>query len=76
MMTSKTNEDNRTQASDSNRLLRISQVLNLIPLGRSTLWAWVKSGRFPAPVKIGPRTTTWRERDILDFISKAPDDAK
>ena len=28
-----------------------------IPVGRSTWWAGVKSGRFPKPVKLGPRTT-------------------
>jgi predicted DNA-binding transcriptional regulator AlpA len=45
-------------------LLRLPQVLALIPVSRSTWWAGVKSGRFPAPVKIGPRTTAWRAVDI------------
>lgn len=36
-----------------------------VPVGRSTWWAGVKSGRFPAPVKLGPRTTVWRAEDIL-----------
>ena len=36
----------------------------IIPVGKSTWWAGVKSGRFPQPVKLGPRTTAWRVEDI------------
>jgi hypothetical protein len=35
-----------------------------IPVGKSTWWAGVKSGRFPKPVKLGPRITVWRVEDI------------
>ena len=28
-----------------------------IPVGKSTWWAGVKSGRFPQPVKVSPRIT-------------------
>jgi prophage regulatory protein len=42
-----------------------------IPVGRSTWWAGVKSGRFPKPVKLGPRTTAWRVEDIRDLINTA-----
>lgn len=71
MMTTKTNQDNSSQGSDSMRLLKISQVLNLIPIGRSTWWAGVKTGRFPAPVKLGQRATFWKERDIVELIAQA-----
>ncbi|MDI9819824.1 MULTISPECIES: AlpA family transcriptional regulator [unclassified Legionella] len=43
----------------------------LIPVGKSTWWAGVKSGRFPQPIKLGPRTTVWRVEDIREFIEKA-----
>jgi prophage regulatory protein len=41
-----------------------------IPVGRSTWWAGVRSGRFPKPVKLGPRTTAWRARDIRSLIEQ------
>lgn len=41
----------------------------LVPVGKSTWWLWVKSGKAPAPIKIGPRTTAWRVEDIRDFIA-------
>jgi len=40
----------------------------IIPVGRSTWWEGVKSGRFPKPVKLGPRITAWRVEDIRQFI--------
>jgi prophage regulatory protein len=42
----------------------------LIPVSKSTWWAGVKSGRFPAPVKLGPRTTAWRVEDIRKLIEQ------
>lgn len=41
-----------------------------IPVSRSTWWAGVKEGRYPKPVKIGPRTTAWAVDDILMLINK------
>ena len=41
----------------------------LIPVGRSTWWAGVKSGRYPQPVRtLGLRITAWRVEDIRDLI--------
>jgi prophage regulatory protein len=42
----------------------------LIPIGRSTWWEGVRSGRFPKPVKLGPRTTAWRVEDIRALITR------
>ena len=39
-----------------------------IPVSRSTWWAGVKSGRFPSPVKLGPRITAWRNEDIVRLV--------
>jgi predicted DNA-binding transcriptional regulator AlpA len=48
--------------------LRLSQVLKIIPVGKSTWWAKVKSGEYPKPVKLGIRTTAWRASDIQTLI--------
>ena len=44
-----------------------------IPVSKSTWWAGVKSGRFPKPVKLGPRTTAWRVEDIRSLIAQVSD---
>ena len=53
-----------------NALLRLPQVLALIPVSRSAWWAGCKSGRYPKPVKLGPRTTAWRAADIAALLEK------
>jgi predicted DNA-binding transcriptional regulator AlpA len=50
------------------RLTSIIKPIGPIPVSRSTWWAGVKSGRFPAPVKLGPRITAWRDADIQQLI--------
>jgi prophage regulatory protein len=30
----------------------------------------VKTGRFPKPIKLGPRTTVWRVEEIIELIEK------
>ena len=48
-------------------LVRVKQILapiGPIPVSKSTWWAGVKEGRFPQPLKLGPRTTVWRVEDI------------
>jgi predicted DNA-binding transcriptional regulator AlpA len=53
-----------------NGFLRLSQVLALIPVSKSTWWAGCKSGRFPKPVKLGPRTSAWRAGDIAALLER------
>ena len=42
----------------------------LIPVGRSTWWAGIAAGRYPAPVKIGQRICGWRVEDIRNLINR------
>ena len=60
--------------------LRLPQILGnphaeppippLIPIGKSTWWAGVKSGRFPAAIKIGQNTTAWKVEQIRELIDR------
>ena len=44
-------------------LLRLWQVLALVPVSRSHWWAGVKDGRYPKPIKLSARVTVWRASD-------------
>ena len=46
------------------------QIPAIIPVSKSTWWEGVNSGRFPKPVKLGPRTTAWRVEDIRALIDQ------
>lgn len=52
------------------RLASILAPCGPIPVSKSTWWAGIKAGRFPKPVKLGPRTTAWRVEDIRRLIEK------
>ena len=49
--------------------VRLPQVLHVLGIGKTTFWEGIKTGRFPAPVKLGPRTAVWRVEDIRNLIS-------
>jgi prophage regulatory protein len=56
------------------RLLRLRAVLEIIPVSKSSWWAGIKSGRYPQPVKLGPKITAWRADDIFALIKGGADD--
>ena len=47
--------------------VRLPQVLMMFPVSRTNLWRMVKSGAFPQPKKIGPRTTVWDVQELREF---------
>jgi prophage regulatory protein len=40
----------------------------IIPISRTSFLSGVKSGKYPQPVKLGPKTTAWRVEDIRALI--------
>jgi prophage regulatory protein len=56
------------------KLLRLSQIIPyILPISKTSWWNGVKSGIYPQPVKLGPRTTAWRESDVMRIVSKGVD---
>jgi len=50
--------------------VRLSTILKIIPISKSTWWAGVKSGRFPKSIKLSRRITAWRVEDIQNLITQ------
>jgi prophage regulatory protein len=49
--------------------IRQSQLLsNVLPFSSATLWRLVKSGAFPAPVRLADRITAWRVEDVRAWM--------
>ena len=48
--------------------IRLPEILQLIPIGRSTWWHWVAIGKAPQGVKLGAKTTAWRVSDIQKLL--------
>ena len=55
--------------SSADTLLRLPEVLAIIPVSRATWYEGIKTGRFPAQVKIEPRIAAWRRSDIDRLVA-------
>lgn len=47
--------------------------MGILPIAPSTWWAGVAAGRYPQPVKLGPRITAWRLADVLAVAAGSED---
>ena len=59
------------QSNPAIRLIRLPQVLEIYPVGRTTWLNGVATGEFPQPVKLGKRITAWREADIVRLCQES-----
>ena len=47
------------------KLLRLNQILQILPLSRATWWSGIRRGVFPKGIKLGAKMTAWRLSDII-----------
>ena len=52
------------------KILKLRQVTEKAAISRSSLYAKVKQGKFPAPVKLGERASGWIEDEIDAWIEQ------
>jgi prophage regulatory protein len=50
------------------RLLKLSQVISIIPLSKCQIYILIKKKEFPKPLKIG-RTSLWKLSEIEEYIN-------
>jgi prophage regulatory protein len=57
-------------AQEPDAFVRQAQLIpKRLPFSAATLWRMVAAGDFPQPVKLGPRITAWRLRDVERWIA-------
>ncbi|MVO18578.1 helix-turn-helix transcriptional regulator [Parasedimentitalea huanghaiensis] len=47
--------------------LSVDQVAARFSVSKDSIWRWRRDGEFPAPVKLGGRTTRWRLSEIEEW---------
>ena len=58
------------------RIARISSVATtrkkpgIVPVSAATIWRWVAQGKFPAPFKLGPKTTVFDLDQVDEWLAK------
>ena len=60
-------EDRAFDKSGPRRMLNEAQVLQIIPVSRTTLFRMMKAGRFPKATYISPNRRCWFESEITDW---------
>ena len=50
-------------------LMRIPQILKVMPVSKSKFWLMVQKGEFPKPIKIG-RSSFWTIEQVQTFIGE------
>jgi prophage regulatory protein len=59
------NEDGAPEKPIPRRMLNEKQVLEIVPVSRTTLYRMIKAGRFPKPIYISPNRRVWFEDEII-----------
>lgn len=54
------------------QIIRLRDVILLTGLSRSSIYAFVKSGTFPAPIKLSQRAIGWRQDAITNWVDSRP----
>lgn len=70
METIETPEQEERQAEE--RLVRLEEVLRRVGVGKTTLYDWIRTGKFPAHIKLG-RSSFWRESSLRTWFDALPD---
>lgn len=51
------------------KFIRLPQVIELTARSKPAIYADIKCGVFPAPIKIGLRAVAWLESDVVRWMS-------
>lgn len=66
--------ENNVGGSSSDELLDAAAVCKLFggsqPIHQSTLYRGIKVGRFPKPLKIGPKTNRWKACECAEVVAR------
>jgi prophage regulatory protein len=52
------------------RFIRLKEVMALTGLSRSSIYAFINDGKFPAQVRLAERTVAWVESEICDWMKQ------
>lgn len=56
--------------------IRLKEVLAICGKSRSSVYASIKSGDFPAPVKVGGRSSAWVKSEVLQWAQGCVDSSR
>jgi len=57
--------------------LRLPQIIGskkanippIIPVSATSWWNGCRTGRYPKPIKLGPKTTVWKKSEVMALLN-------
>jgi prophage regulatory protein len=53
----------------SGQLYRMKDLIACLPLSKSSIWAGVKDGTFPKPIRLSKRTVAWTQGQLDAWLT-------
>lgn len=53
-------------------VLRPNDVCLILSIAHSTLYQWIKMGRFPPQRELGPRSVGWPASEVYEWLASRP----
>ena len=60
--------------SNLEQLYRLQDLVNILKISRSTIYAGIKDGTFPKPFKLSKRKTAWTHNQIEEWMKQRKED--
>ncbi len=60
--------------ADEERFLKVGEVALCFGLSAREIWRRVAAGRFPKPMKLGPKSTRWSGAELANHMQKFKDE--
>jgi prophage regulatory protein len=53
--------------SEIRKFLKMTELVSVVGKSRASIYAAIKDGAFPAPVRVGPRAVVWDSAEIAQW---------
>ncbi|AKM11473.1 AlpA family transcriptional regulator [Croceicoccus naphthovorans] len=63
-------DDDLTSGQKVGRVIRLKEVIHRTGLGRSTIYRWMREGKFPKAIKLGGHSVAWVEQEIDRWLTE------
>ncbi|WP_081700030.1 AlpA family phage regulatory protein [Rhodanobacter sp. OR87] len=51
-------------------IFRIYEVVAIVKVGRSTIYSWMKQGKFPKQLRLGSRAVGWSSKAVFQWLAE------
>ena len=55
------------------QILRVTDLVALLNLSRTTIWRLRRRGEFPQPIRLSTNTVGWHAHDIYEWLAERPE---